>query len=80
MSESLSTGQSMDFFVVGSANFAENSQKHKSTVPANSLKFFNADKVGGFAVVSANKTQMSLTFISGDNKELHQQVLYPRQH
>lgn len=78
LSETLSVGLTMEYFVIGSANFAENSLKHESSVPANSLKFFNADSVGGFAIVSANKTEMSLTFISGDNKELYQQVLHPR--
>ena len=68
----------MDYFVIGPANFAENSQKHKSTIPKDSLKFFNADKVGGFAVMSVNKTAMSVTMMSGDNKELHQRVLRPR--
>lgn len=68
----------MDYFVIGSANFAQNSLQHKSSVPKNSLQFFNADKVGGFAVVSVNKAQMTLTFISGENKELYHKVLKPR--
>lgn len=70
----------MDYFVIGSANFAEDSHKHKDDIPADSLKFYNADTVGGFAVVSVNKTKMAVTFLSGSNKELYQAVLSPRVH
>ena len=70
-------GMTMDYFVVGSANFVEDSQAHKDAVPAGSSKFYYASD-GGIGVVAFNKTQMSMTFISGGNKELYQHVMKPR--
>lgn len=68
----------MDYFVIGAANFAQNSKAHENDVPENSSKFFNADPVGGFGLVEFNKNQMNLTVISGANKELYQRILKPR--
>lgn len=72
--------QKMNYFVVGAANYAENSDKHKGDVPAGSSKFFWGDliKLGGFAYIETTETSMTLTFIDGDRKELYKQVMFPR--
>ena len=69
------------YFVIGSANFVENSMRHMSSVPADSLKFFFAKPdTGGFSIISFNSTQLSLTFISHHNRELYQHSMSPRKH
>lgn len=68
----------MDYFVIGAANFVDDSRDHESEMPPSSVSFYNADPQGGFALISFNKFQMSLTIISGANKELYQKVLKPR--
>ena len=70
----------MNYFVVGAADWAENSDKHKDDVPAGSSKFFWADlvKLGGFAYVEATQTSMTLKFIDGDGKELYKYAMSPR--
>ena len=72
----------MDYFVIGAANFAENSQKHAADVPAGSLKYFWSKVIGGlggFAHFEATPSRLTFTFIDGDHKELYQTVMLPRQ-
>ncbi|KAJ8305456.1 hypothetical protein KUTeg_016001 [Tegillarca granosa] len=73
-------GLKVNFFVIGAANFADTSNKHKDDVPTGSSKFFwaNEKDAGGFAKVELTSTNMTLTFVEGVGKELYQQVLYPR--
>lgn len=72
--------QTMDYFVIGAANFAENSRKHAADVPAGSLKYFwsKLTGLGGFALFEATPSRLTFTFIDGEHKELYQTVMFPR--
>ena len=70
----------MDYFVIGAANYAENSNKHAADIPAGSLKYFWAEllKLGGFAYFEATPANMTFKFIDGDRKQLYETVMLPR--
>ncbi|KAK3090280.1 hypothetical protein FSP39_010604 [Pinctada imbricata] len=73
-------GYKMNFFVIGSANFADTSNAHAKDVPQNSSKFFWAKESehGGFATVEMTSSNMTFTFVDGQGHQLYQQILYPR--
>ncbi|XP_064626660.1 tartrate-resistant acid phosphatase type 5-like [Lineus longissimus] len=70
----------MDYFVIGSANFIDNSIKHKNAVPKGSLKFHWADTstFGGFAKVLITPHDMTLTLLRANGVELYQKTIRPR--
>jgi tartrate-resistant acid phosphatase type 5 len=72
----------VQYIVSGSANFVDESQAHKDSIPPNSLKFHWADNTkvinGGFNIVKANRNNMTITFVETDGKELYQTVIFPR--
>ena len=70
----------LNYFVVGAANFIENSRAHAQDVPAGSLKFFWAGSVvfGGFGLIEVNSTQMNFAFIDRSEKTLYQTTMQPR--
>ena len=70
----------MNYFVVGAANFIDQSQAHAKDVPAGSLKFVWAGSpvYGGFGLVEANSTQLSLSFIDHAEQTLYQASIKPR--
>ncbi|XP_061180898.1 tartrate-resistant acid phosphatase type 5-like [Saccostrea echinata] len=73
-------GLTMNFFVIGAANFADNSNAHAKDVPAGSSKFFWAKMLdlGGFAYMEITKQNATFTFIDGVGKNLYQKLLLPR--
>jgi hypothetical protein len=70
----------MDYFVIGAGDIVEDSHKHASDVPPDSLKYFWGDGVllGGFALIEVNTTQLTFSFIEHSEKTLFQTVLKPR--
>jgi len=70
----------MNYFVVGAANFIENSHAHEKDVPAGSLKFFWAGSIlfGGFGLIEVNNTHLTFSFIDRSQKTLYQTILTPR--
>ncbi|OQV22226.1 Tartrate-resistant acid phosphatase type 5 [Hypsibius exemplaris] len=69
-----------EYFVVGSANFIEDSQKHINTVPPGSLKYYWADtsKLGGFGTFQLSDGAMTFRFIDATNGQtLHTQTMSP---
>lgn len=70
----------MDYFVVGAGNIVENSHKHASNVPVDSLKYFWGEGIllGGFGLIEVDNTQMTFSFIEHTEKTLYQKVLKPR--
>lgn len=70
----------MDYFVVGAGNIVEDSHKHASDVPADSLKYFWGGRIllGGFGLIEVNATQMVFSFIEHTEKTLFTTVLKPR--
>jgi len=73
-------GTTLNYFVVGAANFISNSHEHEKDVPPDSLKFFWAGSIvfGGFGLIEVNNTQMIFSFIDRSEKTLYQVILYPR--
>lgn len=71
------TGYNIDYFVVGSANFIDGSLAHESSVPAGSLKYHWANKLGlgGFGLVEASAYNMTFTFVEATGKVLYQRVM-----
>lgn len=70
----------MNFFVIGAANFADDSHAHAKDVPTGSSKFFWAKErdLGGFAYMELTKQNATFTFIDGVGKNLYQKMLLPR--
>lgn len=58
----------------------DTSQRHVNAVPKGSLHFFWADrsKEGGFAVVRAGESILSLEFLDAHGSMLYSRNLYPR--
>jgi hypothetical protein len=73
-------GTHLDYFVVGAANFIDNSHAHAQNVPPGSLKYFWAGSLvfGGFGLIEVNNTQMSFSFIDRSEKTLYQVTMKPR--
>jgi hypothetical protein len=67
----LDEGTGVDYHVIGSANFWDSSTVHLPNVPAGSLKWHPASGMGGFALVTANKTAFVVTHMSGDGGGLY---------
>eukprot|EP00163_Fabomonas_tropica_P002921 TRINITY_DN1238_c0_g1_i1.p1 TRINITY_DN1238_c0_g1~~TRINITY_DN1238_c0_g1_i1.p1 ORF type:complete len:296 (-),score=74.61 TRINITY_DN1238_c0_g1_i1:14-901(-) len=69
------SGSPVDYFVIGAANFAEDSKKHAKDVPAGSEKYFwpphILDGYGAFASVALNATTLSVTYIETGGKVLY---------
>ena len=76
------TGQPMDYFVSGMANFIDASKAHANSVPDGSLKFHNADvkAKGGFLYAETTASNMTLTFIDANGNHLYQTGVLPRKH
>ncbi|XP_068128285.1 tartrate-resistant acid phosphatase type 5 [Hyperolius riggenbachi] len=68
------------YVLSGAGNFADESQKHKHSVPKGYLKFFygDVDRKGAFAYVKVTAKAMDITYIKGTGKSLFQTRLYPR--
>ncbi|XP_055342113.1 tartrate-resistant acid phosphatase type 5-like [Paramacrobiotus metropolitanus] len=69
-----------EYFVIGAANFIEDSHQHESTIPEGSLKYYWADllKLGGFGVFQLNSDAMTFRFIDAQNGQtLHGTTMYP---
>ncbi len=73
-------GTHMNYFVVGAGDIVEDSHKHASDVPVDSLKYFwgGAVLLGGFGLIEVNSTQMTFSFIEHSEKTLYQTILKPR--
>lgn len=72
----------VEYFVIGSSNFVQNSTEHADAVPPGSLKYFWADDVaqlhGGLAVLEANDENLKVTFFKSDGRTLYQKTIKPR--
>ena len=70
----------MNYFVVGAANFIDPSEAHAPNVPSGALKFHWADSsvYGGFGLVEVNNTHLSLTFIDHSEQSLYRAVMQAR--
>lgn len=70
----------MNYFVVGAGDVAENSRKHASDVPADSLKYFWAEGLllGGFGLIEVDSSELIFSFIEYSEKTLYQTRLSPR--
>lgn len=73
-------GTEMNYFVVGAANFIQNSHDHATDVPDGSLKYFWAGSIvfGGFGLVEVNDQQLQFSFVDRSEKTLYQTTLKPR--
>lgn len=71
---------SVEYFVIGCAAVMDNSRYNINAVPKGSSLFFWADyaKEGGFAVVRAGVSHMTLQFVDGFGSTLYTTELYPR--
>ena len=71
---------SVEYFVTGCAALINSDQRNKNAVPKGSSLFFWADfiKEGGFAVVRAAATNMTLEFVDAYGDTLYKRQLYPR--
>lgn len=71
---------SVEYFVIGCAAVMDNSRHNINAVPKGSSLFFWADyaKEGGFAVVRAGVSHMTLQFVDGFGSTLYTTELYPR--
>ena len=70
----------MNYFVVGAANFIENSHAHAADVPSGSLKFFWAGSIvyGGFGLIEVDNQHMNFSFVDRSEKTLYHTTLKPR--
>ena len=70
----------MNYFVVGAANFIDNTRAHEKDVPVDSLKFFWAGSIvfGGFGLVEIDNNQMNISFIDRSEKTLYHTTIKPR--
>ena len=75
-----SNGTTMNYFVVGAGDIVEDSHKHESDVPPNSLKYFWGGGIllGGYGLVEVNATQMTVSLVEHTERTLYQAVLKPR--
>ena len=64
-------GKGVDYHGVGSAHSWDTSTAHMSTIPEGSLKFHPHSGIGGFALVSVNKTAFVLTHMSAAGGALY---------
>ncbi|KAL5015661.1 hypothetical protein ScPMuIL_005250 [Solemya velum] len=73
-------GTQLDFFVIGSGNFIDDSQRHKSDVPSGSSKFYFAEDsgLGGFSVVNVTPSRMKFKIIDGKGDSIYSYRLKPR--
>ena len=73
---------SVEYFVIGCAALIDSSKEHANAVPKGSSLFFWADftKEGGFAVVRATVSYMTLEFVDAFGSTLFTRVLQPRDH
>ena len=70
----------VDYFVVGSANFIDESTKHRHSVPRKSLRFHWADsrQFGGFAAVELEERVGLVTYYQANGTVLYNHRLEPR--
>ncbi|KAL5015749.1 hypothetical protein ScPMuIL_005338 [Solemya velum] len=75
-----SSGKEMNFFVIGSGNFIENSKIHLHDVPVNSSKFFFAEyaALGGFSAVHVTSSVITFQIIDGVGNQVYKYQLPPR--
>ncbi|XP_068720388.1 tartrate-resistant acid phosphatase type 5-like [Montipora capricornis] len=71
---------SVEYFVVGCAGKMDTSRSHRDAVPGGSSRFFWAEpsKDGGFALVRAAVSNMTLEFVDAHESMLYTRNLYPR--
>lgn len=71
---------SVQYFVIGCANYVNHSQRHADQVKESYVKFFWADesKNGGFASFDVSSTSMVVTMVDSTGGELHNVALFPR--
>lgn len=69
--EHINEGKGVDYHVIGSAHGWDTSTAHASAIPKNSLKFHPKNGIGGFALVSANKTALLVTHMSAAGDALY---------
>lgn len=70
----------VQYFVSGSANFIEDSTKHKDSVPEDSSKFFwaNVLSLGGFGYVEVTADEFTFTFVESNGRVLYRKEFSPR--
>ncbi|GBN37961.1 Tartrate-resistant acid phosphatase type 5 [Araneus ventricosus] len=73
-------GQTMDYFVTGSANFIDPSTKNKNEIPPGSLRFRWGDpfSLGAFTYLDISSSNMTVTFILSSGKTLYVSSKKPR--
>jgi tartrate-resistant acid phosphatase type 5 len=74
--------RTVEYFVSGASCYNKNSTAHINDVPPGSLRYYWSAEtelfVGGFALVKANKNNMTVTFIESNGKELYSTTVRPR--
>ncbi|GIY78675.1 tartrate-resistant acid phosphatase type 5 [Caerostris darwini] len=72
--------EKMDYFVTGSANYIDPSQKNSNKIPPGSLLFHWGDpfSLGAFSYVDINTSNMTVTFILSNGKVLYASSRGPR--
>ncbi|KAF8782382.1 tartrate-resistant acid phosphatase type 5-like [Argiope bruennichi] len=76
----LGRGQTMDYFVTGSANFIDPSTKNIREIPPGSLRFHWNDpfSLGAFSYLDINASNMTVTFVLSNGKILYISSKKPR--
>ncbi|XP_022258095.1 tartrate-resistant acid phosphatase type 5-like isoform X2 [Limulus polyphemus] len=70
----------VEYFIVGCANYINNEKTHMSSIPSGSLKFFwaNLFSLGGFTYVEASVDKMTVTFYESNGNVLYERSIFPR--
>jgi hypothetical protein len=69
--QAIDEGTGIDYHGIGSAHGWDESTAHMSTIPKGSLKFHPKSGIGGFALVSVNKTAFVVTHMSAAGGALY---------
>ncbi|BFZ16746.1 hypothetical protein BsWGS_19785 [Bradybaena similaris] len=72
------SGDSINHFVSGMANFIDPSTKHEKSVPQGSSLFSYASSKGGFLYAETTVSNMTFTFINAEGVQLYSTVVFPR--
>ncbi|XP_060554745.1 tartrate-resistant acid phosphatase type 5-like [Ruditapes philippinarum] len=73
------SGQKMDYFVLGSGSWTDDLMTNQDTVPKESLKFFFAKKhIGGFALVDVTEKRLKISFVASNGDVKYNYNLDPR--
>mmetsp|Transcript_11036 Transcript_11036/g.24163 ORF Transcript_11036/g.24163 Transcript_11036/m.24163 type:complete len:328 (-) Transcript_11036:96-1079(-) len=68
--EHIDVGDGLQYHVIGSAHECDTSTAHKSTIPADALKFYACSK-GGFGTVTVDKSGLTITHFDPSGKEIY---------